>query len=119
MRLLKLLITTSLLIISLVVGFLLRAEGEVLEIYYFDSLNRYDDINLSFVSTAKSEPVINFESEEVTLNNLKMIKFSTTHLDFKDAVLKLTYTTLENEVTINHEELITITLDDNFKRGIL
>lgn len=116
MRLLKLLITTSLLIISLVVGFLLRAEGEVLEIYYFDSLNRYDDINLSFVSTAKSEPVINFESEEVTLNNLKMIKFSTTHLDFKDAVLKLTYTTLENEVTINHEELITITLDDNFKR---
>lgn len=115
MRIIKLLITTSLLIISLFVGFLLRAQGETLEIYYFDSLNRYDNINLSFVSMVKSKPVIIFESEPVTLNNLEMIKFSTTHLDFEKAVLKLTYTTLENEETINHEELIEIILNEDYK----
>lgn len=116
MRIIKLLITTSLLILSLFVGFLIHAQGETLEIYYFDSLNRYDDINLAFVSTAKSEPVINFESEPVTLNNLEMIKFTTTHTNFETAVLKLTYTTTENEEIVNHEEIVNITLNEDFKR---
>lgn len=116
MRTIKLLITASLLLLSLFVGFLLRAEGETLEIYYFDSLNRYDDINLSFVSTAKSDPIINFENEPITLNNLEMIKFSTTHTNFESAILKLTYTTLENEETINHEKSINITLNEDFKK---
>ncbi len=116
MRTIKLLITASLLLLSLFVGFLLRAEEETLEIYYFDSLNRYDDINLSFVSTAKSDPIINFESEPVTLNDLEMIKFSTTHTNFESAILKLTYTTLENEETVNHERSINITLNEDFKK---
>ena len=58
LRTLKLIITTSLLLIGLFVGFLLRAQDESLEIYYFDPLNQYEDIQLSFVSTAKNEPII-------------------------------------------------------------
>ncbi len=116
MRILKLFITTSLFIVSLFVGSLLRAEGEVLEIYYFDPLCQYDDITLSFVSTAKSEPVITFESEPVTLNNLNMIKFSTTHLDFERAQLKLTYTKIVEEETTTVEEIFEIILSEDFKR---
>lgn len=116
MRTLKLIITTSLLLIGLFVGFLLRAQDESLEIYYFDPLNQYEDIQLSFVSTAKNEPIITFESEVVTLNSLKMVRFSTTHISFEKAQLKLTYTKIKEEMPTTVEETFEIVLNEEYKR---
>lgn len=115
MKVFKLLIITSLSIISLTLGLLLRGESELLDIYYFDPLNQYDDITLSFVNDDTT--LSTFESEAVDLLGLSVIKFSNADFRFDEAVLKLTYTTpSETETPDLHEVILSdFTLDEAYK----
>ncbi|MFA5720213.1 MAG: hypothetical protein WC939_04045, partial [Acholeplasmataceae bacterium] len=118
MRVLKLSMSLILLSIGLFVGLLLHAQTESLDIYYFDPLlNTYSDVTLTFQSDTL-ETLSTFDSEEVVINDLNMIKFSTTSFRFNNANLKLSYKTTEEEIETTHEQVILFTLDEVYKKDI-
>ena len=97
-------------------GALLRAETEILEIYYFDPLNHYTDISLEFDSNETVRTPSNFDVEAMTINELNLIKFTTTAFDDTKTQLKLTYYILEADVLVKQEKIIKFKLNDMYKR---